>query len=182
MSLTNLIKKAMIPIIPVAALSVGASSLSADQDHEEYHGEFAVYCQRWRRVENPQGILHGPNIQNGEAKIDGPKPIIGGPGWIEIGFRAPIHNYPGADIEVHHTNGGLFDVYARDPDPSSYSWVYLGRGSGHSYFELGYLPYTTELRIQNPTLMKNIKIDWVKNLHPYSLPPPPPPQQPPDDD
>lgn len=166
MSLTSLIKKALVPAV---ALTIGASPIAAD------HGEYAGYLLRYRRVENPQGILHGPDVQNGEAKIDGPKPIIGGRGMIEIGFNAPINNYYGPDIEVHHTNGGTFDVFARDP--YNYAWVYLGRGSDHSFIDLGYLPFTTQLRIENPTLMKNIKIDWVRNLHPYPVPPPQYPEE-----
>ena len=127
------------------------------------HAAYATHVLHAWQTENPQGILHGPDANNGAAKVKGVKPFIGG-GFIEVGFSSPVHNDYGVDIELRHTNGGVYDVFALDPD--TYDWVFLGRGSGHGYFDLGYLPFTTQLRIENVGLMKNIFVDWVRNRHP----------------
>lgn len=154
MSLTTILKKAAMPFLLTASL---ASPLEAE------HDEYATHLLRSRRTSNPQGILHGPQVQNGEAKIDGPKPFIGGGGFVEVGFSQPVYNQWGVDVEVNHTNGGVYNVYALAPEGY---WVLLGRDSGRRYFDLGYLPFTTAIRLENITLMKNIKIDWVRNMHP----------------
>ncbi len=156
MSLTTLVKKAIMPLLFAASLT----PLEAE------HDTYATHILRSRRTENPQGILHGPHVQNGEAKINGPKPLLGGGGFIEIGFSQPIYNSWGVDVEVNNTNGGVYNVYALAPEGY---WVLLGRDSGRRYFDLGYLPFTTAIRIENITLLKNIKVDWVRNMHPEPM-------------
>ena len=159
MDLSEIVKKMSSAIlVPIAAMAINASPVQA-QDNE-----YASYITGRFKTQNEQGILNGPFARNGAVKIDGPKPFIGMSGAIDVAFNGPIVNWYGPDFEVSHINNGFYDVYARSHRRGQF--VYLGRGSGQMTFDLGYLRSTSEIRIVNNTPMKNIFIDWVRNLHP----------------
>ncbi|MBI4441273.1 hypothetical protein HY639_03835 [Candidatus Woesearchaeota archaeon] len=161
MTLANLVKKvSSAMLIPVMAVAVDVTPVQAD-----HNAVYASYVRKSARTSNPQGILYGPETPNGAAKIDGPKPFVGREGYIDVGFHQPVFNGYGPDLMVNATNSGVYEVYARDP--RTFQWYPLGQGQGCSAFDIGYLPFATEFRIRNITVMKNIFVDWSMNLHPY---------------